>query len=97
MSRDAQHRPRRCAEQLTGIVAARLAGAGYNPPAGFRVAVCPACDSDRSLRLIHDLINGDYYVECSHCQISTLRSYYDPIEAVARWNAIAGQRREDAA
>lgn len=94
MSRDAQHRERRIAADLSAIVAARLAAAGYTPPPGFAVAVCPECDSHVSLRVNHDLINGDYSIECIHCECATLRSYFDPIEAIARWNAIAPYRQE---
>lgn len=88
MSRDAQHRQRPTAEVVTELVAARLAAAGRHVPTALRINVCPICDSARALDVQHDLVSDAYTVACKQCGVATPRAYFDPIDAIARWNAI---------
>lgn len=89
MSRDCQHRPRRRAESATALVAAKLTRMGRRLPSGWAILACPLCDSERGLRFEADLISGEHHVHCLDCDISTLRAYYDPLDAVLFWNALA--------
>lgn len=89
MSLDAQHRaPRQISRHLTELAADRLRAYGYCHclAPDFHVIRCPRCNGERSVRMRHELLDGEWRLSCSACGHSSQRDYFDPITAIAAWN-----------